>query len=96
MLHACKDRTYIDEVKCKLKFKFEMKDLEPAKKILRMKITRDRKNNALYLSQKSYISKILARFDMNGFKTVSILIRQHFKLLVEQAPKSESEKGFYE
>jgi hypothetical protein len=39
-----------------------MKDLGAAKKILGMRITRDRKNHKLTLSQGEYIEKVLERF----------------------------------
>lgn len=35
-------KSEIDDIKQKLKFEFEMKDLDFAKKILRMKIIRDK------------------------------------------------------
>lgn len=56
-------------VKSIFKSKFEMKDLRPAKMILRMKINRDRKNKIL--SQNSYISKVLKRFGMDNLKPTS-------------------------
>ena len=41
-----------------------MKDLVAAKKILGMRITRDRKNPKLTLYQGEYIEKVLERFRM--------------------------------
>ena len=41
---------------------FVMKDLGAAKKMLGMRITRDRKNRKLTLSQGEYIEKVLERF----------------------------------
>ena len=38
---------------------FAMKDLDPAKQILGMNISRDRKNKKLWLSQEEYIEKVL-------------------------------------
>ena len=38
---------------------FEMKDLGEAKQILGMKITRDKQNHLLRLSQEDYIDKVL-------------------------------------
>ena len=37
---------------------FAMKALRPTKKVLGMKISRDKKNEKLWLSQKSYIDKV--------------------------------------
>ena len=43
-----------------------MKDLGATKKILGMRITRDKKNHKLTLSQGEYIEKVLERFRMNN------------------------------
>jgi ATP-binding cassette subfamily B (MDR/TAP) protein 1 len=49
---------------------FAMKDLGPAKQILGMKITRDRKKEKLCLSQEIYVQKVLKRFNMSNSKPV--------------------------
>jgi hypothetical protein len=54
----------INVLKKKLANSFAMKDLGVAKKILGMRITRDRKNHKLTLSQGEYIEKVLERFRM--------------------------------
>ena len=54
----------INVLKKKLANSFAMKDLGATKKILGMKITRDRKNHRLTLSQGEYIEKVLERFNM--------------------------------
>ena len=51
-------------LKKKLAISFAMKDLGAAKKILGMRITRNRKNRKLALSQGEYIEKVLERFRM--------------------------------
>ena len=51
-------------LKRKLAKSFVMKDLGAAKQILGMRITRDRKNLKLTLSQGEYIEKVLGRFIM--------------------------------
>ena len=79
-----------------LKAKFEMKDLGLAKRILGMEIERDRSKRVLRLSQKSYISKVLIRFEMNNVKIVNTLLGQHFRLSITQAPKTHEEKRFME
>ena len=48
----------------KLANSFLMKDLGAAKKILGMRITRDKKNRKLTLSQGEYIEKVLEKFNM--------------------------------
>ena len=54
----------INVLKRKLENSFAMKDLGAAKQILGMRITRDRKNRKLKLSQNEYIQKVLKRFNM--------------------------------
>ncbi|RVW41324.1 Retrovirus-related Pol polyprotein from transposon TNT 1-94 [Vitis vinifera] len=57
MLVACKEKKHLELVKEMLKDEFEIKDLGLAKRILGMKIERDRSKRVFRLSQKSYISK---------------------------------------
>ena len=67
-------------LKRKLANSFVMKDLGAAKQILGMRITRDRKNRKLTLSQSEYIDKVLERFRMQDAKLVSTPLASHFKL----------------
>ena len=64
MLIACKSRKVVQDLKASLSQEFEMKDLGPARKILGMKIFRDRARRVLHLSQRGYIQKVLERFGM--------------------------------
>jgi hypothetical protein len=68
-----------------------MKYLGVAKKILGMKIIRDRKNHKLALSQGEYIEKVLERFRMQNAKLVSTPLAIHFKLNKEMCPKTQEE-----
>ena len=52
MLIADKDMSEVDKLKAQLKQEFGMKDLGAAKKILGMKIHRNRQEEKLFLSQK--------------------------------------------
>ena len=79
-----------------LKAEFEMKDLGSAKRILGMEIERDKSKRVLRLSQKSYISKVLSRFEMNNVNIVSTPLGQHFRLSITQAPETHKEKRFME
>jgi hypothetical protein len=65
-----------------------MKDLGGAKKILSMRIKRDKKNHKLTLSQGEYIEKVLERFRMQNVKPVSTPLASHFKLTKEMCPKT--------
>ena len=64
MLVAGSNMQDINVLKIKLAKSFAMKDLGVAKKILGMRITRDRKNRKLTLSQGEYIEKVFHRFRM--------------------------------
>jgi hypothetical protein len=64
MLVAGSNMQDIIVLKKKLSNSFAMKDLGAAKKIFGMRITRDKKNHKLTLSQGEYIVKVLERFRM--------------------------------
>lgn len=66
MLVAGSNMQEINVLKRKLANSFAMKDLGAAKQILGMRITRDRKNRKLTLSQNEYIEKVLKRFNMQN------------------------------
>jgi hypothetical protein len=68
-----------------------MKDLGAANKIFGMRITRDRKNRKLTLSQGEYREKVLERFRMKNAKPVSTPLAIHFKLTKEMCPKTQEE-----
>ena len=69
MLIAAKKKYDIQKLKGLLSAEFEMKDLGAARKILGMEI-RDRERRRLFLSQRSYIQKVLARFGMSSSKPI--------------------------
>ena len=79
----------INVLKRKLANSFAMNDLGAAKQILGMRITRDRKNHKLTLSQNEYIQKVLQRFNMQNEKPVSTPFSIHFKLSKEMCPKTQ-------
>jgi len=55
---------HIQKLKTQLKDEFDVKDLREIKKILGMKISRDRNTYKLWLSKENYILKMLERFKM--------------------------------
>jgi hypothetical protein len=59
-----------------------------AKKILGMRITRDKKNCKLTLSQGEYIEKVLERFKMQNEKPFTTPLASHFKVTKEMCPKT--------
>ena len=91
MLVASSNMQEINVLKRKLEKSFAMKDLGAAKQILGMRITRDKKNRKLTLSQSEYIEKVLKRFNMQNAKPVSIPLASHFKLSKEECPKTQEE-----
>ena len=64
MLVAGSNMQDINVLKKKLDNSFVMKDLGVAKKIVGMRIIRERKNHNLTLSQGEHIEKVLERFRM--------------------------------
>jgi hypothetical protein len=88
MLVAGSNMKDINVLKKKLSNSFVMKDLGAAKKILGMRITRDRKNRKLTLSQGEYIEKVLDRFRMQNEKPINTPLASHFKLTKEMCPKT--------
>ncbi|KAJ4953367.1 hypothetical protein NE237_030199 [Protea cynaroides] len=65
MLIAARDMTEIKKLKTLLNAEFDMKDLGAIQKILGMEILRDINQKKLFLSQKSYIQKLLSRFALS-------------------------------
>jgi hypothetical protein len=78
----------INVLKNKLANSFSMKDLGATKKILGLKITRDKNNHKLTLCQGEYIEEVLERFRMKNEKTVGTPLASHFKLTKEMCPKT--------
>ena len=69
-----------------------MKDSGVEKKILGMKICRDRKNRKLTLPQVDYIEKVLQHFSMENAKVFSTPLPHHLKLTKEMCPKTQEEE----
>lgn len=91
MLVASKDKAEISLLKQDLQSKFEMKDLGDAKRILGMDIRRDRRQGKLWLIQHDYIYKVLKKFNMHEAREVVVPLAQHFRLSVEQRPRTDKE-----
>ena len=83
MLIAGSSIEEINNLKKQLSKQFAMKDLRASKQILNMRITRDKANGILKLSQTEYVKKILSRFNMNEAKLVSTPLGSHFRLSKE-------------
>ena len=79
----------MNNLKKHLSKQFAMKDLGAAKQIFGMRITRDKANGTLKLSQTKYVQKIISMFNMNEAKPVSTPLGSHFRLSKEQSPKTK-------
>lgn len=94
MLIAAKRKSDVQKLKGFLNVEFEMKDLGAARKILGMEILRDRDQKKLFLSQKGYIQKVLARFGMSSSKPIDISSAANIHLSTMFAPQSNEEKEY--
>ena len=91
MLIAFKDKSLISKLKSQLSEEFETKDLGTVKKILGMKIQRDRNADKLYFSQGRYLDKVLDLFNMGNYKAVFTPLAAHFRLSAEYCPQFEED-----
>ena len=91
ILIAAQNKGEIEVLKKLLSSEFEMKDLGDAKKILGMEIYRDKVAGKLFLSQKTYIQKILQKFGMANSKPVSTPFVKSIRLSSDMSPRSEFE-----
>ena len=83
-------------MKAELAKSFEMNDLGQARQILGMQITRDRGQRKLWLSQESYIEKILKRFNMDQSKPVTCPLPPQSKLSKKMSPSTEEDRAMME
>ncbi|KAL0537588.1 hypothetical protein IC582_026569 [Cucumis melo] len=92
MLLAGRDLIKLKEIKAQLSVEFDMKDLGATKKILGIEILRDRNNNELSLTQKTYTNKVLCRFNMANSKVVFTPLAQHIKISARDSPKDPTDR----
>jgi hypothetical protein len=79
ILLASSDVHLLLETKDFLSSHFDMKDLGKAYYVLRIEIHRDRRKGVLGLSQKSYIEKVLKKFNMHKCNPTPALIVKRVK-----------------
>ena len=91
MLITTKSMVEVNKLKSLLSKEFDMKDLGAAKKILGMEIHKDRASGRLWLSQHSYVKRMLERFKMDNAKPISTPLANHFRLSTSQCPKTDDE-----
>ena len=66
--------------------RFQITNLGPISWLLRMKVTRDRRNCTISLSQKPYVNAILTKYNFTDVKPVSIPLDPHIQLSKKQSP----------
>lgn len=86
------DRFQIIKLKNQLSSKFELKDLECAKKILGMKIRKDREKGRIFISQEGYCEKAFKLFNIVNAKLPTTPIASHFKLSTSDSSTNEEKK----
>lgn len=57
-----------------------------------MEIVRDRKRKLMFLTQKSYIRKVLLRFGMDESKPIQTPLANHFKLSAAQCLQTDTKE----
>ncbi|BBG99469.1 transposable element gene [Prunus dulcis] len=92
ILLACTNLTLLHDCKSFLFKHFDMTDMAEASYVLGIDISINRDKGLLGLSHRSYIEKVLKRFNMHDCASSDIPIAKGDKLSTEQAPKTEQEK----
>ncbi|RKK64725.1 Retrovirus-related Pol polyprotein from transposon TNT 1-94 [Fusarium oxysporum] len=96
LLIAGPDKEEIRQIKASLNKKFEMTDLGPCQYYLGMSIWRERRNKAIFLSQRAYVEKVLREFDMSESKPVATpLNTSRFQPVPDEYNASEATKLWY-
>jgi hypothetical protein len=91
ILLASSDVHLLLETKDFLSTHFDMKDLGETSYVLGIEIHQDRRNGVLGLSQKSYIEKVLKKFNMHKCNPTSALIVKGVKFGKFQCPRNQYE-----
>lgn len=78
MLICYNDEAAVTKLKSKLFKEFEMKDLGPVKNFMGLQIVKE--NNQLYISQSSFIDRILAKFGMSDCNPIATPMEAKLKL----------------
>jgi hypothetical protein len=91
ILLASRDVHLLLETKGFLSSHFDMKDLGEASYVLGIEIHRDRRNEVLGLSQKSYIEKVIKKFNMHKCNPTPAPIVNGVKFGKFQCPRNQYE-----
>jgi hypothetical protein len=88
----CEDLDEIRKVKSELSKKFDMQDFGPASTILGMKLTYNRQEGVLSLSQDKYIGEILKKYNLQDCTGVVTPMTAGMKYTKSMSPKDEKGK----
>jgi hypothetical protein len=91
ILLACSDKNLLHETKGFLSSNFDMKDLGDASYVLGKEIHRDRTRSVLGLSQRTYIEKMLKRYNMHNCSVQLAPVVKGDKLGTFQGPRNKLE-----
>jgi hypothetical protein len=91
ILLASSDVNLLLETKKLLSSNFDMKDLGEASFILGIEIHRDRRKRVLELSQRSYLEKVLKKFNMHQCKPSHVMIVKGDRFGNFQSPRNQYE-----
>ena len=92
ILLASNDKGLLHEVKQFLSKNFEMKDMGEAS-VIGIKISRDRHQGVLGLSQETFINKVLERFQTKDYAPSIAPIVKGNRFNLNQCPKNELERN---
>jgi len=81
----------VDEFKKRINGKYPMTDLGPCRWLLGVKVERDLEKRTISLSQHAYIDSILARFNFDDLKPVSMPMDRSAPLSKSQSPSKLNE-----
>ena len=93
ILLASNDLGMLHAIKHMLTRSFDMKDLDEAFFVLGIKIHKDRSHHTLELSQKTYIDRVLGRFNIQNCKPRDVSVVKGDKFNKDQCPKNEIERA---
>ena len=92
ILLASNDKGLLHEVKQFFSKNFEIKDMNEASYVIGIKISRDRHQGVLGLSQETYINKVLGRFWMRDCPPSIAPIVKSDRFNLNQRPRNELKK----
>ena len=94
LLIASNQMDAVKRTKEELKSRFEMSDMGEAHYILGIRITRDRANRKIYLSQAKYVKKVLSKFGMEDCKPISTPLEVNQKLSKSMSPQTAEDRDY--